>query len=296
MDLSGKTSAESSELKIAFQGALGAYSHKAIADCYPNACAIACDSFESAILAVQQGRADYAMTPIENSIYGRVPDIHRLLPESGLHIIGEHYVRVEISLLAVKGARLEQVKTARSHPVYWGNVPSFCVGKASPQSAILIRRGRPHGLPNRGIRLVRLWHPVLPRGCMIWMCWQKIWKTIAIIPRGLSLSRPNRGLSPVMAMRVKTSFIFRVRNIPAALYKALGGFATNGVNMVKLESYMLDGSFAATQFYADIIGHPEDEEVARALDELGYYTDMVKILGVYPAGIRYQRAWGLTGD
>ena len=289
MGLSRKTSAGSSELKIAFQGALGAYSHKAIADCYPNACAIACDSFESAILAVQQGRADYAMTPIENSIYGRVPDIHRLLPESGLHIIGEHYVRVEISLLAVKGARLEQVKTARSHPVLLGQCAEFLRGQGIAPISDIDTAGAAARIAESGDKTCAALASSFAAGLY----------DLDVLAENLEDHRHNTTRFVIIApesgfiardkaMRVKTSFIFRVRNIPAALYKALGGFATNGVNMVKLESYMLDGSFAATQFYADIIGHPEDEEVARALDELGYYTDMVKILGVYPAG--------LTGD
>ncbi|MFV0382600.1 prephenate dehydratase [Paracoccus sp. (in: a-proteobacteria)] len=268
--------------RIAFQGEPGAYSHEACRKARPGMEALPCRTFEDVIEAVRSREADLAMLPVENSTYGRVADIHHLLPESGLHIIDEAFVRVHISLLAVPGTTLDQVRDAMSHTVLLGQCRNFMrrhgiravTGADTAGSAQEVaRRGNPSlaalaaPLAAEIYGLDRLADEVEDRANNT--------TRFLIMAHEPDLSR--------RAERMLTSFVFRVRNIPAALYKAMGGFATNGVNMTKLESYMVDGVFTATQFYADIEGHPEDENVRRALDELGYFTSMLNILGAYPA-------------
>lgn len=268
--------------RIAFQGEPGAYSHEACRTARPLMEALPCRTFEDVIEAVRAGEADLAMLPVENSTYGRVADIHHLLPESGLHIIDEAFVRVHISLLAVPGTRLEQVREAMSHTVLLGQCRGFMrqhgihaiTGADTAGSAKdVAARGNPAlaalAAPLAGeiYSLDRLADRIEDR--------QNNTTRFLIMAREADLSRRGE--------QMLTSFVFRVRNIPAALYKAMGGFATNGVNMTKLESYMVDGVFTATQFYADIEGHPDDPAVARALEELGYFTSMLNVLGVYPA-------------
>lgn len=219
---------------IAFQGKLGAYSHLACIEGYPQARPLPCESFDDTFEAVRRGDAGMAMIPIENSVAGRVADIHHLLPESGLHIVAEHFQRVNHCLLAPKGATIEGLVRVHSHV------------HALPQCRELIRE----------LDLDPIVHVDTAREAV----------------------EPDPDDGPTM-----TTFVFRVRNVPAALYKVMGGFATNNVNMVKLESYMLDGTFTATQFYADIEGHPKQGPVRLALEELDFFSRYVKILGVYPA-------------
>ncbi|MEZ5726399.1 MAG: prephenate dehydratase [Paracoccaceae bacterium] len=272
---------------IAFQGEPGAYSHQACRDARPDMQALPCRTFEDVIEAVRSGQADLAMLPVENSTYGRVADIHHLLPESGLHIIDEAFVRVHISLLALPGVPLSEVTDAMSHTVLLGQCRRFLrensirgiTGADTAGSAkIVAEQGQRHiaalAAPLAGeiYGLNRLADEIEDR--------QNNTTRFLIMAREPDYSRrANRAGEAGML----TSFVFRVRNIPAALYKAMGGFATNGVNMTKLESYMVDGVFTATQFYADIEGHPEDDNVRLALDELSYFTSMTNILGVYPA-------------
>lgn len=268
--------------RIAFQGEPGAYSHEACRAARPAMEPLPCRTFEDVIEAVRAGEADLAMLPVENSTYGRVADIHHLLPESGLRIIDEAFVRVHISLLAVPGTTLEQVRDAMSHTVLLGQCRGFLrrhgiralTGADTAGSAKEVAaRGEPAlaalaaPLAAEIYGLERLADQIEDR--------QNNTTRFLIMSPAADLSRRSD--------RMLTSFVFRVRNIPAALYKAMGGFATNGVNMTKLESYMVDGVFTATQFYADIEGHPEDAHVARALDELRYFTSSLDILGVYPA-------------
>ncbi|GHA44469.1 prephenate dehydratase [Amylibacter ulvae] len=268
-------------LTIAFQGALGAYSHQACAEAYPDADVIPFHSFEDALNAVKDGDADLAMMPVQNSTYGRVPDIHRLLPQSGLKIIGEHYVRVRISLMAQKGVKLEQVKTALSHPVLLGQCATFLnehgikpiKGGDTAGSAKDVSKSDD---PSQGALASEFAAKLYGLDVLA----KDIEDASNNTTRFLIVSR-DYARPALNGEEMKTTFVFRVRNIPAALYKAMGGFATNGVNMVKLESAMVDGSFTATQFYADIIGHPDEPAVARALEELGYFTTHLEILGVY---------------
>ncbi|MFB2531336.1 prephenate dehydratase [Paracoccus sp. p4-l81] len=268
--------------RIAFQGEPGAYGHQACRLARPDHEILPCRTFEDVIEAVRRGEAELAMLPVENSTYGRVADIHHLLPESGLHIIDEAFVRVHIALLAVPGTRLDQVTDAMSHTVLLGQCRNFLrqhgirsiIGADTAGSAREVaERGEPH--------LAALASDIAGEIYGLDVLANQIEDRQNNTTRFLVMSRqPDTSRR---AERMMTSFVFRVRNIPAALYKAMGGFATNGVNMTKLESYMVDGIFTATQFYADIEGHPDDPAVARALEELRYFTSEMKVLGVYPA-------------
>ena len=270
---------------IAFQGELGAYSHEACRQARPGMDVLPCRTFEDAIEAVKSGEAALAMLPVENSTYGRVADIHSLLPGSGLHIIDEAFVRVHIALLAVPGAQLTQIETAMSHTVLLGqcrdylkahNLRALTGADTAGSAKIVAERADP--------KLAALASALAGEIYGLTVIADKIEDQSNNTTRFLVMS-PN----PDHARRadhMMTTFTFRVRNIPAALYKAMGGFATNGVNMTKLESYMVGGSFTATAFYADIEGHPEDAPVQRALEELTYFTTEMEILGVYPADRR----------
>jgi prephenate dehydratase len=268
--------------RIAFQGEPGAYSHQACHAARPGFEALPCGTFEDAIDAVLSGQAEQAMLPVENTTYGRVADIHRLLPESGLHIVDEAFVRVHINLLAVPGATLADVTEAWSHLVLLPQCARFLreqgiAGRVSPDNARAARDVAAWGDRAKAALASELAGEIYGLDVLA----RHIEDHDTNTTRFLIMSR-----EPDMTRRgdhMMTTFVFRVRNIPAALYKAMGGFATNGVNMTKLESYMVDGSFTATQFYADIEGHPDDPAVQRAMEELDYFTSYIKILGTYPA-------------
>jgi prephenate dehydratase len=268
---------------IAYQGEPGANSHIACAERYPDMIPLPCPTFEDAFAALQDGAADLGMIPIENSIAGRVADIHNLLPASGLHIVGETFLPIHFQLLGVKGAKASDLRSVHSHIHALGQcrkiirklglkaiVAGDTAGSArevaewaDPTKASLATRlaGEIYGLDNLGEDVEDEAHNT----------------TRFVILSKTPLWAPA-GTGPVV-----TTFIFRVRNVPAALYKALGGFATNGVNMTKLESYMVEGEFSATQFLSDVDGHPDDPALRRALDELAFFSKEVRILGVYPA-------------
>lgn len=272
--------------KIAFQGEPGAYSHQACHDARPGMKAVPCRTFEDVIETVRAGEADLAMLPVENSTYGRVADIHRLLPESGLHILEEAFVRVHINLLAVPGTALSQVKSAMSHTVLLGQCRGFLsehgiqpvVGADTAGSAEHVAAA---GDQTQAALASELAGEIYGLDVLARHIEDKEHNTTRFL-----LMSPKDDMSRRGDHGMMTSFVFRVRNIPAALYKAMGGFATNGVNMTKLESYMVDGSFSATQFYADIEGHPDDKSVRLAMEELDYFTDYLKVLGTYPADPR----------
>ncbi|QOL82425.1 prephenate dehydratase [Pseudooceanicola spongiae] len=269
--------------RIAFQGELGAYSHQACVEAKPEFEPLPCRSFEDAIAAVLDGTADLAMLPVDNSTFGRVADMHYLLPGSGLNIVGEAFVRVHINLLALPGTRLEEVTSATSHQMLLGQCRAFLsehnisriIGADTAGSALLISQ---QDDPTRAALASELAGEVYGLDVLA----RHIEDQANNTTRFLIMSR-----EPDMRRRgdhgMITTLVFEVRNIPAALYKAMGGFATNGINMTKLESYMVGGSFTATQFYADIEGHPEDDNVQLALDELGYFSSKLEILGVYAA-------------
>jgi prephenate dehydratase len=269
--------------KIAIQGELGSYSHEACRNARHDMDVLPCGTFEDVIEAVRTGAADQAMLPVENSTYGRVADSHRLLPHSGLHIIDEAFVRVHINLLAVPGARLEDIREAKSHLVLLPQCGDFLrknniMGRVSPDNARAARDVAAAG----DIHTAALASELAAEIYGLEVLAKKIEDRGDNTTRFLIMSR-EPDTSRRGAHGMITSFVFQVRNIPAALYKGMGGFATNGINMTKLESYMVDGSFTATQFYADIEGHPDDANVQLAMDELAYFTTNVEILGVYPA-------------
>ncbi|GGA93712.1 prephenate dehydratase [Allosediminivita pacifica] len=268
--------------RIAFQGELGAYSHEACRDARPDMEALPCHTFEEVIDAVQSGKADLAMLPVENTTYGRVADIHRLLPASGLRIIDEAFVRVHISLMALPGVKIEELEKVRAHLVLIPQAASFLdkygiKGEAAADSAGAAAELARDRTPTEGVLASDLAAETHGLEILARHIEDHDHNTTRFLIMGKEADLTRRGTHGMM-----TTFIFQVRNIPAALYKAMGGFATNGVNMTKLESYMVNGSFTATQFYADIEGHPDDPAVARALDELEYFTNELKILGVYP--------------
>ncbi len=269
--------------RIAFQGEPGAYSHQACVDARPDLEPLPCATFEDTIDAVRNGRADLAMLPVENTTYGRVADIHRLLPESGLHIIDEAFVRVHISLMALPGVSLDEIDTVRAHLVLLPQCRAFLsrhriTGEAAADSAGAAAAIAASGVRNVGALASDLAAEIYGLNILARHIEDHEHNTTRFLLMGREPHLERRGDHGMI-----TSFVFRVRNIPAALYKAMGGFATNGVNMTKLESYMVNGNFTATQFYADIEGHPDDAPVMRALEELEYFTTHLKILGVYPA-------------
>jgi prephenate dehydratase len=254
---------------------------------------LACRSFEDAFAAVRDGAAILGMIPIENSVAGRVADIHHLLPGAGLHIIGEHYQKVNHHLLAIKGARIETLTDVHSHihalsqcrkliaelglnPVVrvdTAGAAAEIAGAGDKTQAVIASElaGDIHGLVSLRADIEDAEHNTT---------------RFLIMAREPIIPHPKSG-------RVMTSFVFRVRNVPAALYKAMGGFATNGLNLTKLESYLVGGRFNAAQFYAEVEGHPEHNGVRLALEELDFFSKEVRILGVYP---QHPYRWETDGD
>ena len=271
--------------RIAFQGELGAYSHQACAQARPDFTPVPCQTFEDVVEMTRSGQVELGMLAVENSTYGRVADVHSLLPRAGLHIVDEAFVRVHVNLLGVKGARLEQVREAHGHVVILPQCAGFLKGHrirgvVSSDNARAAREVAEAGDPSRAALASELAARIYGLEVLVPQIEDQKNNTTRFLVMAPEADHSRR------ADHMITTFTFRVRNIPAALYKAMGGFATNGVNMTKLESYMVGGSFTATEFYADIEGHPEDPPVARALEELGFFTTHVKLLGVYPADRR----------
>ena len=269
--------------RIAFQGELGAYSHQACQQSRPDMEAVPSTTFEEVVEKVSRGEVDLGMLAVENSTYGRVADVHSLLPKSGLHIVDEAFVRVHVNLLGVRGARLEDITEAHGHVVILPQCAGFLRahnirGKVSSDNARAAREVAEAGDKTKGALASELAAQIYGLDVIAPKIEDQANNTTRFLVMSRSADHSRRGNGQMM-----TTFTFRVRNIPAALYKALGGFATNGVNMTKLESYMVGGSFTATEFYADIEGHPEDANVALALEELRYFTSQLNILGVYPA-------------
>jgi prephenate dehydratase len=221
--------------------------------------------------------------PVENSLYGRITDIYHLLPESGLFIVGEHFLRIQMNLLGVRGATLKDIKTVQSLSVALGQCRKFIRKHRLKTVNAVDTAGSAREVAERGDRsLGAIASRYAAEVYGLDILAENIEDAAHNTTRFLVVARDRK--EPKPGKSVKTTFVFRVRNVPAALYKAMGGFATNGVNMTKLESYMLDGSFTATQFYADIEGHPADRAVQLAFEELGFFTDHFHVLGVYPAG------------
>ncbi|WP_273689538.1 prephenate dehydratase [Ketogulonicigenium vulgare] len=269
--------------RIAYQGAPGAYSHQACIDSCPDFEPVPFATFEDAIEAVRSGTVDLGMIPVENSTYGRVADVHQLLPESGLHVIDEAFVRVHVNLLAVPGATMADIREVRAMPVLLGQARGFIRDNNLSPIAWSDNAGAARDVAALGdITVAAMASEIAGQITGLTVLARHVEDNDLNTTRFLVMSRTpdytRRGTGPMM-----TCLIFQVRNIPAALYKAMGGFATNGINMTKLESYMVGGHFTATQFYAEIEGHPDDRSVQLALEDLGYFTSHMALMGVYPA-------------
>ena len=270
-------------MKIAYQGEPGANSHIACRDVYPQMDPLPCATFEDALAAVADGAAELAMIPIENSIAGRVADIHHLLPTAGLFIVGEYFLPIRFQLLGLKGARLDGIRDVYSHVHALGQCRKIIrrlglVPHISADTAGSAREIAEWADKSKASLATKLAGEIYGLDILAADVEDEKHNTtrFVVLSKTERRSEPNNG--PCV-----TSFVFRVRNVPAALYKALGGFATNGVNMTKLESYMVEGEFTATQFLADVDGHPDEPALARALEELAFFCKELKILGVYPA-------------
>ena len=279
-------------LKIAFQGELGANSHEACVAHFPDYEPTPCATFEDAFEAMKSGECALGLIPVENSIAGRVGDVHHLLPHSGLKIIGERFKPIHFQLMANKGARLEDIRTVSSMPIALGQcrraLRSLKVKtEAAGDTAGAAKALAEHPDPTRAAIAPALAADFY--GLEILM--RDVEDEKHNTTRFLVMTRDGEPEAPTQDQLWVTSFAFRVRNIPAALYKALGGFATNGVNMTKLESYMENGVFTATFFYAEVDGRPDDGPLKLALEELGFFSEKLEILGVYPAD-PYRKAAG----
>jgi len=274
-----EAAAREPERAVAFQGAPGANSHVAVEETFPDGLPLPCFSFEDAIDAVKEGRADCAVIPIENSLHGRVADIHFLLPESGLVITGEHFLPIRYALMGV--GPLDGVREAMSHPQALGQcrqwlkahgITPIAYPDTAGAAALIAEMNNP--------KVAALAPPPAAKIYGLETLASDIADAEHNTTRFVTLARGGRPLTgegPFM-----TTIIFEVKNVPAALYKAMGGFATNGVNMTKLESYQRGGSFAATDFYADVDGRPGDDNLDRALEELGFHSKWMRVLGSYP--------------
>jgi prephenate dehydratase len=268
---------------IVFQGELGANSHIACAEAYPGYTPVPCPTFEDALATVANGKADLGMIPIENSVAGRVSDIHHLMPTAGLHIIAEHFLPIRNQLMAPKGATLKGLRTVESHIMALGQCRNYIrrlgiKAVVAADTAGAAKEVAERGDKTRAAIASKLAAKIYGLHILAENVEDESHSTTRFIVLSREGRRPRRGNGMVL-----TTFVFQVRNIPAALYKAMGGFATNRVNMTKLESYMIEGNFFATQFYADVEGHPDDPNLKLALEELAFFSKEFTILGVYPA-------------
>ena len=277
------TSSQSATVRIAYQGEPGSNSDAASRVVYPGSDLLPCATFEDVFAALEEGTADLAMIPIENSIAGRVADIHHLLPHSDLHIVGEYFMPIHFHLMALPGVAVEQITTVRSHVHALSQCRRFIRENGWKSVIAEDTAGSAREVAELGDPTVASLAPRLAAELYgLHILAEDVEDEHHNTTRFIVLSRDAEEVTSASGP-VITTFVFRVRNVPAALYKALGGFATNGVNMTKLESYQLGGSFAATQFYADVEGHPSDPSLALALEELAFYSAYLRVLGTYPA-------------
>lgn len=269
--------------KVVFQGEPGANSHLAALEVYPDCEPVPCPTFEDCFAALAAGTADLGMIPIENSVAGRVADIHTLLPGADVHIVGEHFLPIHHQLMGLKGAALSDLRSVQSHVQALGQCRrtlrslglTAVIGADTAGSA---REIAERGDRSRGALASRLAAEIYGLDILRNDVEDEAHNTTRFI-----ILSPEPAPAPPLGTPTVTTFLFRVRNMPAALYKALGGFATNGVNMTKLESYQLAGQFFASQFYADVEGHPDETALRFALEELAFFSHEVRILGAYPA-------------
>ena len=267
--------------KIVYQGEAGAYSHLACAQFYPGHAPIACMSFAKAFAQVRSGQAHLAMIPVENTVAGRVSDIYHLLPQGGLHIIGERYFPVHHQLLGVKGAQLSDIRTARSHHMALGQVRTFLEAQNIDAVVDVDTAGAARKIADSGDKSVAAVASRLAAETYgLEILAEDIEDAAHNTTRFIILA--DKPLVPQLDIPSVSSFVFKVRSVPSALYKALGGFASNGLNLTKLESYMVGGSFTAAQFYADVEGHIDSPAMKNALEELAFFSENITHLGTYP--------------
>lgn len=269
--------------QIHYQGEPGAFSHLACSRFFPDLTPMPCQSFAAAFAAVHDNSGDLAMIPVDNSVAGRVSDIYHLLPEGGLSIIGEHYLPVHHNLWGVPGAKLKDIKIARSHPMALGQVRKRLGSWNITPKTDTDTAGAARRVSELGDKTVASVSSALAGEIYgLHLLAENIEDATHNTTRFLILSAKGIEL-PDISAPVVTSFVFRVRSVPSALYKALGGFATNGINITKLESYMVGGSFQAAQFYMDVESHPEAKNMKHALEELSFFSEEIVMLGTYPA-------------
>ncbi|MQB11145.1 prephenate dehydratase [Agrobacterium sp. ICMP 6402] len=273
--------------RIAFQGEFGANSDMACRDMFPDMEPLPCPTFEDAFNAIENGEADLGMIPIENTLAGRVADIHHLLPESRLHIIGEYFMPIRFQLMVMPGVKKDEIRTVHSHIHALGQCRKIIRSSGWKPVIAGDTAGAAKQVSEKGDRSMAALAPRLAADLYgLDILAENVEDSENNVTRFVVLSRDENWAKRQSDDNstdeiIVTTFVFNVRNIPAALFKAMGGFATNGINMTKLESYQLGGKFVATQFYADIEGHPDDEPVRHALDELRFFSEKVRILGVY---------------
>ena len=269
--------------RISFQGEAGANSDTACRNMFPDMEPLPCPTFEDAFNAVESGAADLAMIPIENTLAGRVADIHYLLPLSDMHIVGEYFLPIHFQLMALPGVKREEIRTVHSHVHALGQCRKVIRENGWTPVIAGDTAGAARLVADRQDRSMAALAPLLAAELYgLEILEHNVEDAEDNVTRFVVLSKKKQwAVRSNPDERIVTTFVFRVRNVPAALYKALGGFATNGVNMTKLESYQLGGRFIATQFYADIEGHPDDDNVRLALEELEFFTKDLRILGVY---------------
>jgi prephenate dehydratase len=267
--------------KIVYQGEPGAYSHLACSQFYPDHMPVACRSFANAFEAVRSGAAQLAMIPVENTVAGRVSDIYHLLPAGGLHIVGERYLPVHHQLLAVPGASLSDIKSARSHHMALGQVRNFLTEHKIDAIADVDTAGAARKIAaNKDKSVAAVASRLSAETYGLEILANDIEDADHNTTRFIILA--ENPILPEVDVPSVSSFVFKVRSVPSALYKALGGFASNGLNLTKLESYMVGGSFTAAQFYADVEGHIESPAMKNALEELEFFSENITHLGTYP--------------
>ncbi len=269
--------------RVVFQGEPGSFSHLAALEALPHCEAVAAPTFEDAFTAMLDGTVDLGLIPIENSVHGRIADIHHLLPDAPIYILGEHFHRVRLQLMAAPGATLSSIKTVVSQEPALGQCRNIIreMGLKRQLWADTAGAAR-HVAETKDETLAAVASKLAAEINQLVILKADVEDADHNVTRFFIMS-PDSETAKSKGQPVITTFIFRVRNVPAALYKALGGFATNGVNLTKLESYQLEGSFNATQFFADVNGHPDEHNVQLALEELKFFTSSLKILGAYPA-------------
>lgn len=271
--------------KISFQGDFGANSDTACRKMFPNMEPLPCTTFEDALNAVETGEADLGMIPIENTLAGRVADIHHLLPQTQLFIVGEYFLPIHFQLMVLPGVKKQEIKTVHSHIHALGQCRKIIRNNGWRAVVASDTAGAAKFIKQMGDRSQAALAPKLAAELYgLDIIESDVEDAINNVTRFVVVSREDvRAVRKNKDDKIVTSFLFSVRNVPAALYKAMGGFATNGVNMTKLESYQINGSFSATQFFADIEGHPDDAMVRLALEELAFFSKKIRIVGVYPA-------------